>query len=84
MSPADGRLASNGGDGGKGFPGETQIVELTDLSFGDRFEIKIGKGVGGGGGGKGYAAGDGGVAGANGFVLFVPVVASVAETDDAV
>ena len=71
----DGRLASNGGNGGKGFPGETQIVELTDLSVGDRFEIKVGRGGGGGGGGKGFETGDVGVAGANGFVLFVPVFA---------
>ena len=38
VSPADGRLASNGGDGGKGFPGETKIVEVANLSVGDRFE----------------------------------------------
>ncbi len=75
VPPTDGRLASNGGNGGKGFPGETQIVELADLSVGDRFEIKIGRGGGGGGGGKGYKKGDVGVAGADGCVLFVPVLA---------
>ena len=75
VPPVDGRLASNGGNGGKGFPGETRIVELADLTVGDRFEIKIGRGGGGGGGGQGFAAGDGGVTGADGFVLFVPVFA---------
>ena len=73
VSPAEGRLASDGGDGGKGFPGETRIVELAGLTLGTRFEIKIGKGGGGGGGGgRGYEASDAGGAGANGFVLFVP------------
>ena len=75
VPPADGRLASNGGDGGKGFPGETQIVEIADLSVGDRFEITIGTGGDGGGSGKGYKTGGVGVAGANGYVLFVPVFA---------
>ena len=32
-------------------------------------------GGGGGGGGQGFAAGDGGITGADGFVLFVPVFA---------
>ena len=75
VPPVDGRIASNGGDGGKGFPGETQIVELANLSVGDRFEIKVGKGGNGGGSGKGYEKGNIGVAGADGFVLFVPVFA---------
>ena len=70
---SDGRLTSSGGDGGKGFPGETLIVELADLSVGDHFEIRIGKGGGGGDGGKGYETGNAGVAGADGFVLFVPL-----------
>ncbi|MDE0286154.1 MAG: hypothetical protein OXN26_16610 [Gammaproteobacteria bacterium] len=70
---SDGRLTSNGGDGGKGFPGETLIVELADLSVGDHFEIRIGKGGGGGDGGKGYETGNAGVAGADGFVFFVPL-----------
>lgn len=75
VPPTDGRLTSDGGKGGKGFPGETRIVELTDLSVGDHFEIKVGRGGGGGGGGKGYKNGDEGIAGAGGFVLFVPVLA---------
>ena len=75
VPPTDGRLTSNGGKGGKGFPGETRIVELADLSVGDRFEIKVGRGGGGGDGGRGYKTGDPGVVGASGFVLFVPVFA---------
>ena len=77
--PAEGRFASNGGNGGRGFPGETQIVELADLSVGDRFDVKIGKGGSGGGGGKGYEKGDPGVVGADGFALFVPVLADYGE-----
>ena len=73
VPPAAGRLASWGGDGGKGFPGETKIVELTNLAAGDRFEITIGTGGVGGGGGKGFQTGDAGVAGADGSVLFVPL-----------
>ena len=49
------------------------IVELTDLSAGDRFEITIGKGGVGGGGGKGFQAGDAGVTGVDGSVLLVPL-----------
>ena len=77
--PVEGRLASNGGNGGKGFPGETKIVELANLSVGHHFEIKIGKGGGGGGGGKGYETGDPGDDGTDGFVLFVPVHADNGE-----
>ena len=77
--PAEDRLASDGGSGGKGFPGETQIVELANLSVGDRFDIKIGGGGGGGGGGKGYEKGDPGLGGADGFVLFVPVLVDTGE-----
>lgn len=73
--PADGRLVSSGGEGGKGFPGETLIVELADLSVGDRFELSIGEGGGGGGGGQGYENGAAGGEGANGFVLFVALYA---------
>ena len=75
VPPMDGRLVSNGGAGGKGFPGETLIVELSDLSVGDRFEINIGSGGAGGGGGIGHETGIVGVAGVNGFVLFVPLFA---------
>ena len=77
--PAEGRLASNGSDGGKGFPGETRIVELHGLSKGDRFEIEIGQGGDGGGGGDGYEQGDAGVRGNGGSVLFVPLFAKKGE-----
>lgn len=75
VPPAEGRLTSNGGDGGKGFPGETRIVELTDLCIGDEFEVQVGRGGCGGGSGKGYVTGALGTVGANGFVLFVPLIA---------
>ena len=66
------RIVSNGGNGGKGFPGETLIVELADLSVGDRLEIEIGEGGGGGGSGEGFENGRLGTAGSNGSVRFVP------------
>ena len=72
-TPADGRLVSNGGNGGRGFPGETLIVELKGLSRGDRFEVEIGRGGRGGGDGKGYEKGNTGDVGADGFVLLVPL-----------
>ena len=75
MPLAEGRLASNGGEGGKGFPGETKIVEIADLSVGERFDIQIGTGGSGGASGKGYETGAEGVAGANGFVIIVPLFA---------
>ena len=76
VAPRDeGRIVSNGGDGGKGFPGETRIVELHGLSKGDRFEIEVGQGGEGGGGGAGYKQGDAGDGGDGGSVLFVPLSA---------
>ena len=77
---AEGRTVSDGGDGGKGFPGETRIVELQGLSRGDRFEIEIGIGGQSGGGGDGYKQGDTGASGNGGVVLFVPLPAE--EGDD--
>ena len=77
----EGRLSSNGGDGGKGFPGETLIVELSDLSAGERFDISIGAGGGGGGGGEGYEAGAAGGAGKNGHVHFVPLITDSEGTE---
>ena len=74
VPPANGRIRANGSNGGKGFPGETRIIELTDISVDDRFEIRIGSGGAGGDGGKGYETGDAGASGANGFVLFVPLI----------
>ncbi|MCY4226761.1 MAG: hypothetical protein OXF20_03520 [Gammaproteobacteria bacterium] len=49
MPPKEGQIASIGGNGGKGFPGETLIFELGSLSIGDHFEITIGNGGKGGG-----------------------------------
>jgi len=71
--PAEGRLVSNGGNGGKGFPGETLLVELQGLSRGDEIKIEVGRGGGGGGGGRGYGTGSTGAIGADGFVVFVPL-----------
>ena len=72
-SPAADRLVSNGGDGGKGFPGETRVVELHGLSKGDRLEVEIGQRGRGGGGGKGFETGGSGSEGADGSVIFVPL-----------
>ncbi|MDE0225008.1 MAG: hypothetical protein OXP28_07735 [Gammaproteobacteria bacterium] len=73
VAPSSDGIVSNGGDGGRGFPGETLIVELADLSVGTRLEIEIGEGGGGGGEGEGFKNGELGSAGSNGFVRFVPV-----------
>ena len=73
VRPAEGRLVSDGGEGGKGFPGETLLVELQGLSKGDEMKIEVGRGGGGGGGGEGYKQGGKGAVGANGFVVFVPL-----------
>ena len=81
MPPLDSRIASNGGDGGRGFPGETLIVPLEDLSVGDRFEIEVGAGGGGGRGGEGFETGTGGIAGGGGWVIFVPLLAHQEEDD---
>lgn len=70
---AKGRLVSNGGNGGKGFPGETLLIELQGLSKGDEMKIEVGRGGGGGGGGKGYGNGSTGAIGADGFIVFVPL-----------
>jgi len=72
--PGPGRIVSNGGRGGRGFAGESRIVEFTDLSMGDVFETEIGVGGGGGGGGKGFANGGDAGKGAGGSLLFVPVL----------
>ena len=68
-----GRTVSNGGNGGKGFPGETLLVELGDLSVGDLFQITVGHGGGGGGGGEGYKRGGMGGSGMGGAVIFIPI-----------
>ena len=72
-APDERRIVANGGDGGKGFPGETAIAELHGLSKGDRFEIEVGSGGTGGRGGEGYENGGAGAVGSGGFVLVVPL-----------
>ena len=73
LDKTDDRVVANGGDGGRGYPGETIIVELSELSAGDVFEIAIGQAGGGGGGGPGFENGCDGSGGIDGDVLFVPV-----------
>lgn len=70
---AEGRVVANGGNGGKGFVGETLNVELQGLSKGDEMRVEVGQGGGGGGGGKGYGEGCAGAIGADGFVVFLPL-----------
>ena len=69
----EGRLVSDGGDGGKGFPGEMRIVEVTDLRYGDDLDVEIGTGGLGGNGGQGFENGRNGTPGGDGFVLLVPI-----------
>ena len=73
VPPAPDRTVSDGGDGGRGFPGETRVVELENLSIGDTFQITVGEGGGGGGGGEGYEHGGTGAKGPGGSVLFIPI-----------
>ena len=75
-TPSEGRVVAGGGDGGRGFPGEVKVIEVSHLSVGDRFEIEIGIGGRGGYAGRGYERGTEGVTGAGGFVLLVPVYES--------
>jgi hypothetical protein len=81
VPPSDGRIASNGGDGGRGFPGETLVVSLGGLSIGDRFEIVIGQGGDGGRGGEGFETGKVGSGGADGWVVLVPLHTRDKEND---
>ena len=73
---AEDRTVSDGGNGGRGFPGETIIVELENLSVGDLFEVSVGNGGGGGLGGSGFVVGDNGGKGIDGSVIFVPILCS--------
>ena len=72
--PEDDRLAAVGGTGGKGFPGETLVVEIDDLSVGDIFEINVGRGGDGGAGGEGFRTGYTGESGANGLVVIAALL----------
>ena len=69
----EGRLVSDGGDGGKGFPGEIEIVEFADLRYGDDLDVEIGTGGLGGDAGQGFENGRSGTSGGDGFVLLVPI-----------
>ena len=71
VAPSPKQTASNGGNGGRGFPGETLVVELTGLSVGDAIQISVGGG--GGGGGMGYERGQEGANGLAGSVLLIPI-----------
>lgn len=73
VSPSPTRKVSNGGNGGKGFPGATLIVELSDLSIGAAFEVTVGVGGSGGRGGGGFREGGAGSDGPHGSVLLVPI-----------
>ena len=74
--PKEGRLVSDGGDGGRGFQKEILIIELENLVSGEEFTIEIGKGGGGGDGGLGFENGESGADGKRGYVLFVPLISN--------
>ena len=67
-------VVAAGGRGGRGFPGQTRLVELQEITFGDVIEINVGKGGTGGSGGKGYVIGGDGSTGNDGVVVFVPLL----------
>lgn len=69
----DADLMADGGDGGKGFPGECRVVELTNLSVGEPFAIIVGSGGNGGSAGRGKQPGEDGAGGNSGTVLFIPI-----------
>ena len=68
-----GKILAEGGNGGRGFPGETRIVELDDLTVGADFKVDIGQGGRGGRGAPGYVEGKDGSDGNNGCVVLVPI-----------
>jgi hypothetical protein len=70
LQESAGRIVSAGGSGGLGFLGQTIVVELTDMSFGEAFQITVGQG---GSGGAGFETGRDGLAGPNGSVCLVPI-----------
>ncbi|MDE2809962.1 MAG: hypothetical protein OXN90_16220 [Gemmatimonadota bacterium] len=69
-------LLAKGGEGGRGFPGEVVVKELTDMSEGEVFAIMIGEGGDGGSGGRGKQPGEEGGKGKGGYVFFVPLFGS--------
>ena len=72
-TPSSDQTVSDGGDGGKGFPGETLVVELSDLSIGAAIEITVGDGGSGGHAGRGFREGSAGSDGIGGSVLLIPI-----------
>lgn len=73
VARVEGRIVSDGGDGGKGYPGETKVVELFDMSYGDEILVGIGNSGNGGAGGPGFEQGRKGDVGETGWVLLVPI-----------
>ena len=45
LQESAGRIVSAGGSGGLGFLGQTIVVELTDMSFGEAFQITVARAV---------------------------------------
>ncbi len=79
VQPSPERTVSDGGDGGRGFPGETRVEELKDLSVGALFEMVIGQAGREGKGGQGYKKGTDGTKGIDGSVLFIPIFEEVGD-----
>lgn len=67
------RIVSEGGNGGKGYPGQVCVIELEKLTIGTSIEAAIGAGGNGGKGGKGHRDAENGASGTGGFVLLIPI-----------
>lgn len=67
------KILAEGGSGGRGFPGETRVVELDNLTIDTDFKVSIGQGGSGGRGAAGYVQGKHGSDGNNGYVVLVPI-----------
>lgn len=68
-----GRVTAHGGDGGRGFPGETLVREIDRLAAGDILHVEVGTGGAGGTGGGGFEGGSDGGRGPGGEVFLVPL-----------
>ena len=66
-------IFSNGGNGGRGFPGQTLITDVENLLVGTVLDVVIGEGGPGGMGGDGYKKGSDGDLGPRGHVVMVPI-----------
>lgn len=82
VARAEDRIVSDGGGGGKGYPGETKVVEFSDMSCGDEIVVEIGNGGNGGRAGSGFEPGDDGDVGQNGWVLLVPIYGPEARSEE--